>query len=185
MPLLQHEMKIIGVGLNKTGTKTLGACLRHWGFKHISFSVRAFSLFKRSDFLGLFKVIRKYDSFEDWPWPLIFREIDGEFPESRFILTLRESPEVWFRSLCNHAKRTGPTEFRTHIYGYAMPHHHKSEHIRFYENHNRAVQEFFQGRPEKLLTVCWENGEGWKPLVDFLGLPAPDTPFPHENKNQT
>src|SRR5262249_61533365 len=119
-------MKIIGVGLNKTGTKTLGACLRHWGFKHISFSVPAFRLFKRSDFLGLFKVIRKYDSFEDWPWPLIFREIDGEFPESRFILTLRESPEVWFRSLCNHAKRTGPTEFRTHIYGYAMPHHHKS-----------------------------------------------------------
>ena len=23
-------MKIVGVGLNKTGTKTLGTCLRHW-----------------------------------------------------------------------------------------------------------------------------------------------------------
>lgn len=178
-------MKIIGAGLNKTGTKTLGACLRYWGFKHRSCSTRAFKLFKGSDFRGLLKIVKEYDSFEDWPWPLIFREIDREFPDSKFILTLRKDPETWFQSLCKHAERTGPTEFRRHIYGHAMPHDHRSEHIRFYESHNRSVEEFFQGRPGKLLKVSWEDGDGWKPLADFLGLEAPDLVFPHENKRPT
>jgi hypothetical protein len=30
--------------------------------------------------------------------------------------------------------------------------------------------------------VCWENGDGWKELANFLEKPVPDQPFPHINK---
>ena len=175
-------MKIVGVGLNKTGTKTLGTCLRHWQFNHASFSPAAFELWRRNNHAELLKTAAAYDSYEDWPWPLIFRDIDRLYPGSKFILTRRSDPEVWFKSLCKHAERTGPTIFRKYIYGYEMPHEHKDEHIRYYEEHLQTVRDYFKDRPEALLEVCWEEGSGWAELAQFLDRPAPDIPFPHENK---
>ncbi len=32
-------MKVFGIGLNKTGTTTLGLCLQHWGFRHKSYDL--------------------------------------------------------------------------------------------------------------------------------------------------
>ena len=176
-------MKIVGIGLNKTGTKTLGACMRYWGFKHISCNTKAFDHWRAGDYRRLMNRIRRFDSFEDWPWPLIFREIDAEFPGSKFILTRRADADTWFNSLCEHAKRTGPTDFRKYIYGHAMPQAHRAEHINFYENHLRTVRDYFRGRPDDLLEVCWEKGDGWAELSQFLGFEKPDLPFPHENKS--
>ncbi len=88
--------KVFGIGLNKTGTKTLGACLVHFGYNHKSVDAPAFELYKKGDLNGLFEIIDKYDSFEDWPWPLIYKEIDEKFRDSKFILTTRKTPEIWF-----------------------------------------------------------------------------------------
>lgn len=178
-------MKIVGVGLNKTGTKTLGTCLRHWHFKHVSFSPMALELWHQNNYEKLLAWVANYDSYEDWPWPLIFRDIDRAFPGSKFILTRRANPEVWFESLCKHAERTGPTIYRKYVYGFEMPHKHKSEHIRYYEGHLQTVREHFKDRPEALLEVCWEEGSGWTELAQFLDRPQPNVPFPHENKSPT
>lgn len=178
-------MKIIGVGLNKTGTKTLGACLRHFQFKHVSFSPPAFQLWLKNDYAKLLSWMAAYDSCEDWPWPLIFRDIDRTFPGSKFILTRRTDAEVWFKSLCKHAEWTGPTVFRKHVYGFEMPHQHKREHIHYYEEHLQTVRDYFKDRPEALLEVCWEQGSGWSELARFLDRPEPNIPFPHENKART
>lgn len=157
--------------------------MRHWQLKHISFSPEAFDLWRNNDYSTLMAWVAMHDSFEDWPWPLIYREIDGTFPGSKFILTRRINPDVWFDSLCKHAERTGPTVFRQAIYGFEMPHHHKREHIRYYEEHLQSVREHFKGRPEALLEVCWEEGSGWTELARFLDLPQPDVPFPHANRS--
>jgi hypothetical protein len=177
-------MKVVGVGLNKTGTKTLSVCLTQWGFNHITWDLASFQQYQRGDYETLWKTMRAYDSFEDWPWPLMYKEIDAQFPGSKFILTIRKSPEVWFASLCKMAVRRGPlTRFEQYIYGYAIPHGHKDEHIQFYNAHNQAVEEYFKDRPEQFLKVCWENGDGWKELANFLEKPVPDRPFPHLNKS--
>lgn len=176
-------MKIVGIGLNKTGTKTLGACMRHWQLKHASFSPDAFDLWWNNDYSTLMKWVAMYDSFEDWPWPLIYNQIDSSFAGTRFILTRRKNPDVWFESLCKHAERTGPTIIRKAIYGFGMPHNYKREHIRYYNEHLHSVREHFNGKPEALLEVCWEEGSGWAELSRFLDLPQPDTPFPHENRS--
>ena len=113
--------KVVGIGLNKTGTSTLGVCLRHWSMKHSSYDVKAFNLWRKRDYDGLLGQVSHFDSFEDWPWPLMYKEIDRAFPGSQFILTRRKDAHTWFESLRKHAELTGPTAFREVIYGYAMP----------------------------------------------------------------
>lgn len=176
-------MKVVGIGLNKTGTTSLGACLQHWGYRHISHSHEAFLLWRDGDINGLLEWVSRYDSFEDWPWPLVYREIDAAFPGTKFILTRRKNPDVWFTSLCKHAELTGPTDFREAIYGYAMPKGHKAEHIRMYNQHLEAVRDYFKDRPNDFLEVCWEEGDGWKELGEFLGLQPPGIAFPHLNQS--
>ncbi len=101
---------------------------------------------------------------------------------TKFILTRRPSAEVWYESLCKHAARRGPNEVRKAIYGHAMPHDQRAEHVRFYEDHLDLVRAYFANRPGDLLEVCWEEGDGWNELAAFLDLPAPDLPMPHANR---
>jgi len=88
--------------------------------KHISFSANAFDYWRNNDVAAIMRLVGEYDSFEDWPWPLIYKGIDEAFPEAKFILTTRQCPDVWFASLCRHAERHGPTIFRKLIYGFEM-----------------------------------------------------------------
>ncbi|NOX62729.1 MAG: hypothetical protein GXP42_12405 [Chloroflexi bacterium] len=168
--------------MNKTGTTSLGLCLQQLGFRHTSFDLDLLRAYCQGDVERLFQVADAYDSFEDWPWPLAFRELDERYPQAKFILTVRKDSETWLRSLLSHAKRTGPTEARKLVYGYAMPQGHEIEHIRIYETHNAEVQRHFQDRPDKLLVVCWETGSGWPELGRFLGVETPSGPIPHANK---
>ena len=68
------NMKVFGIGLNKTGTKTLGVCLNQLGYKHKSVDKHAFEIYKQGDLNSLFEIIDEYNSFEDWPWPPIYKE---------------------------------------------------------------------------------------------------------------
>lgn len=174
--------KVFGIGLNKTGTKTLGACLNQLGYAHKSVDKQAFELLKKGDINGLFNIIDGYDSFEDWPWPLIYKETYEKYPDSKFILTLRHDAETWYKSLCRHSDKTGPTNYREVIYGYAMPHQYKKEHIDFYNSFNQSVRDFFSDKRGLLLEVCWEKGDGWKKLCSFLEKEIPRKEFPHVNK---
>ena len=175
-------MKVFGVGLNKTGTKSLAGCFQHWGLKRVSLNDAAFRLWCENDLEGLFEIADIFDAFEDWPWPLLYRQFDARFPGSKFILTVRKDPQTWFRSLAQHALRTGPTEYRKRIYGTFMPQTAMDRHIAFYENHNAAVRAYFAGRPGDFIELCWENGDGWPALSRFLGFPEPNLAFPHANR---
>ncbi|MGI9245044.1 MAG: sulfotransferase [Verrucomicrobiales bacterium] len=176
--------KIFGIGLNKTGTKTMAHYFRVWGFRNQSFDLQAFRDYQNGNWEKLFSLAERSDTFEDWPWPLMFRELDERFPDARFILTVRSSPEAWFQSLCKMAVRMGPlNDFEKHVYGFGMPQGRKQEHIEIYESHNRAVEEHFRDRPEKLLRICWEDGDGPEKLGQFLGLEKPGVDPVHANRS--
>ncbi len=176
--------KVIGLGFHKTGTKTLATCLRMLGYNHISCNKVAFLLYQESEIRTLLKIMRYFDSFEDWPWPFVYKEAYQAFPESKFILTTRMDEETWFRSLSNHVKRGagGTFKYRKYIYGYENPDDNKSLHIQKYNEHNMNVREFFKDKPESLLEVCWERGDGWQQIGRFLDLDTSGLPFPHANK---
>ena len=175
-------MKVFGIGLNKTGTKTLGQCMSVLGFKNKSYDLDLLQDFAIGDFNRIMKVSEIFDSFEDWPWPLLYQEFDKKYPDALFILTTRTDSTTWFNSLCKHAERTGPTQARKIVYGYLMPMENPDYHMSFYSRYNDDVENYFLKRPEKLLKVCWEQGDGWNKLCSFLDLPLPVIPFPHINK---
>jgi hypothetical protein len=176
-------MKIFGIGLNKTGTTTLGLCLQHFGYRHTTSNLELTRMVERNELESVLRFAEEYDSFEDWPWPLIYREVDERFPGSKFILTVRRTPETWLRSLQKHALLTGPTEFRRIAYGFSTPDGHEAEHLARYEEHNRSVRRYFADRPLDFLEICWETGSGWAQLADFLGHETPNLPLPHANRS--
>lgn len=127
--------------------------------------------------------IDQFDSFEDWPWPLLFRQASIRFPDCRFILTTRSTEETWIESLCNHVRRAQGTgyPFRQYIYGYSDPSLNRAHHLDVYRSHNATARQFFASEPDRWLEVCWENGDGWNKLCTFLKRPIPAIPFPHCN----
>jgi hypothetical protein len=175
-------MKVIGAGLNKTGTKTLRYYLMRWGFRHRSYELPAFRQYRAGRIAELLDSMESFDSFEDWPWPLMYREIDERYPDAQFVLTMRRSPEVWYRSLCQMAVRMGPLrDYEKHIYGYAMPQGRKQQHMDFYNRHNQQVIDYFADRPGKLLQLCWDDGGDARQLASFLGLTDVDVAPRHVN----
>jgi hypothetical protein len=184
MSNLHSKPKVIGVGLNKTATKSLAQCFKALGYQNQSYSIDAFQLYRQRDWPALFTIMEEFDSFEDWPWPLMFREIDQKYPDAKFILTTRVNPDVWYRSLCKMAVRMGPfNKFEQHIYGYAMPQGHREEHLAFYRQHNNDVRNYFANRQDKLLEICFDDGVSIQALTDFLNLPPCQFALPHENKS--
>lgn len=176
--------KVFGIGLNKTGTTSLGVCLTRLGFRHASFNLHLLKQVNKGDLRSLFEVVDEHDSFEDWPYPLVFDALDQRYPGSRFILTRRLTPSHWLRSLKSHALRTDPKigpQSRALAYGFPYPQHNLEAHLEFYENHLRRVRTYFMNRPDDLLEVCWEEQANWEPLCRFLRQPIPADPFPHAN----
>lgn len=181
---MTKRAKVFGIGLNKTGTTTLGLCLQHLGYRHSSFDLGLLEQVRQGRLDGLLAVVDGHDSFEDWPYPLAFEQLDAYYPGSRFILTRRRTPQSWLRSLELHALRTDPTvgqRARTLAYGWPYPQLDPAGHLSLYESHLERVRRHFQHRPGDLLDVCWEEQASWAPLCRFLGLEEPQAPFPHAN----
>lgn len=181
-------MKIFGIGLNKTGTTSLGKALEMLGYhKHVKADLNLLQAWVSNDYNVIKKSIELNEVFEDWPWPLMYEWLIEEYPEAKFILTTRSSSDKWFQSLCKHADKTGATEYRKIVYGHAMPHDNKEHHIEFYERHNEEVRAYFSRvkKSDQLLELCWEKGDGWKQLCPFLDKEVPSIHFPTVNKSGT
>lgn len=134
------------------------------------------------------RIAQEYDSFEDWPWILIYQELDKTFPNSKFILTIRES-SGWLRSYKKMLAREGEpskhlASLRRAIYGFDVSNASDKQLLKRYLWHNRSVQEYFQGHTSQLLVIDWEKGHGWDQLCDYLGVERPCTPFPWMNRSQ-
>ena len=50
---------------------------------------------------GLAPMLAQYNSFEDWPRPLVYRDLPA-LPSKALMLTRRASPEIWLESLRKH-----------------------------------------------------------------------------------
>ena len=125
-------------------------------------------------------LVPEYDAFRDNPWPILYKELDEQLPDSKFILTVRPA-ERWIRSVLNHfGGRT--SAMREWIYGEGDPTGHEQLYIERYQQHNEAVQRYFANRPDDLLVIDLTAGEGWEKLCPHLGYEIPSEEFPHSNK---
>lgn len=181
-------MKIFGTGWAKTGTTTLGTCFEILGYHHQPQDLTLVADVGRNDLSRIMNRVANHDTFEDWPWLLLYKQLDEAFPGSKFVLTWRQ-PEKWIKSYANMLDKQGEAtpqmnEIRQILYGLPFPDVTEQQLLDRYERHNQAVRSHFADRPDDLLIVNWEEGDGWESLCNFLGRPVPDTPFPHANKGK-
>lgn len=140
----------------------------------------------------------------DAPAYFFWRELVAAYPDAKVILSIRD-PQRWYDSVketiyfssgpgADPERLAGaPPEVRAGIEAIAelgraafwdgmfggrfLDRDHA---IPVFEAHNAAVRAALP--PERLLV--WEASEGWAPLCAFLGVPAPDEPFPRVNDRE-
>ena len=149
----------------------------------MSFDLDAFNAYRNEDWAHLKSICDQHNSFENWPWALMYEQADKWYPDAKFILSVRKDADTWFTSLSKHGKRIGPlVDYELYIYGYAIPDENRQAHIDYYHAHNQKVENYFADKPGKLIKVCWEQGDGWQELATFLNRRPPQSEFPHSNK---
>jgi hypothetical protein len=179
----KEKQKVFGIGWAKTGTTTLGECFKILGFSHLSQRLDLVSNYYKKDMNEIFKLVNNFDSFEDFPWNIMYKELDEKYPNSKFILTKRNS-EDWMRSYTNMVKneKNSPSEERKLLYGEASVFGNEEKFLKRYLKHNKEILDYFKNRDNDLLIVDWSKGDGWKEICNFLDKDTPNKKFPHANK---
>lgn len=175
--------KIVGVGVHKTGTSTLGTALQILGFSWTGWNLETASIYKHGHIDALLDMMADFECFEDAPWFLMYQEAFRRYPDLKLVLTRRRNMDVWFESLTKHIDRSPPDafSFRETIYGTNDLRSAKSHVIDTHRRHIDETREFAEKNDVPLLEVCWEEGDGWPELCDFLGRSEPNVAFPHTN----
>src|SRR3990167_9569265 len=187
-------VRVIGSGLGRTGTLSTKLALEQLGFAPCHHMVEVFMHPEtiplwvaagegRPDWDAIFD---GYASMVDHPGCGYWRELMDHYPQAKVLHTVRD-PDKWFDSTqatIFNPDRPPPPEgtpmraFFDQLYGwYGGDLHDRAFLVDFFRLHTEAV---IAGVPKDRLLV-FEVAQGWAPLCDFLGVAAPDTPFPREN----
>lgn len=185
--------KIFGLGLSKTGTKSLARALTILGYRTAHFAehfqdARGVETWFRGDFGP--DDLANYDAAADLPIPTFFAQLDQRYPGSKFILTVRDL-DLWLGSVRGHYQRypldddrLGQYRSLVRVAMYSMTEF-SEPHFRWvWQAHCRNVETWFADRPGDLLILDICGGEGWDKLCPFLGKSAPEQPFPWANKGK-
>jgi hypothetical protein len=152
------------------------------------------------------RVLGDYRATVDWPGCTFYGELLERNPDAKVILTVRD-PQRWYESARDTIYRASGASYSAafRLAGLVVPRARRRarmtgfvselvwegdfdgrfgdrEHaIETFERHNEEVER--RVPPEKLLV--YEVKQGWGPLCDFLGVEAPDKPFPRLNDGET
>lgn len=180
-------MKVFGIGMFKTGTTSLEKALGILGIRHIPganygelFSSYTNGVhpeydpdrFTPEEIEAIKDLTSLFDGFSDHPWMWSYKVCHQLYPDAKFILTLRENSDKIADSDINFWKMHGVSEED-------IPD--REDFILRYENHNDMVRDYFKDS-DNYIELCWENGDGWEELCQFLDLPVPNVKFPHKNR---
>lgn len=183
-------MKIFCIGLSKTGTRSLHDALQvlglrsvHWGGPEPQTAVQRGLEIRVSveraleEGRPLLEDLEEADAYSDiHALSINFDVLDHQYPESRFILTVRDL-EDWLESRTRHvevnqARREQGTYSGTFleldVEGW------RTEALA----HVARVRAHFAGRPDDLLELDIAAGDGWEKLCAFLGRATPSEAFP-------
>jgi hypothetical protein len=196
---LAMTMHVIGAGVGRTGTYSLKIAINQLGLgpchhmeavlQNMPVQVPLWSaaLNGEPDWPAIYS---GFASAVDWPTACFFRELAGAYPQAKFVLTHR-SPESWadsfgatiYKLLAD--RDNAPPEMRDWLEmssgvisrtGFP-PGLDRDGLMNRFTAHNEAVKDAIPA--ERLLV--YQVREGWGPLCDFLGVAAPDEPFPRTN----
>lgn len=198
-------LKVIGAGLGRTGTFTLKTALEMLGFGPCHHMVEVLANPQQVPFWNRAadgepvewdEVFAGYAATVDWPGCHFYAELAERYPEAKVILSCRD-PERWYESMsetilksmemmglgpgervpADHPMYFGAAIISQHTFGHDYG---KENVIAAFERHVEGVRRTIA--PERLLE--FEASDGWEPLCAFLGVAAPDAPFPRTNSRE-
>ena len=173
--------KIFGIGFHKTATTSLKVALETLGYR-VGGGFKISAPLDEEVKQKASEALKKFDAFQDNPWFCLYKTLDQDFENCKFVLTIRPTDQ-WIESVVAHFG-TDTTPMWEWIYGVGSPATNRETYIQRYEEHNQEVIEYFRDRPEDLLVMDITKGDGWEKLCPFLGLETPDQPFPFRNKRE-
>jgi hypothetical protein len=207
----KFQGKIFCVGFNKTGTSTIESALKSFGYsmgRQAVAEMLIFDWYERT-FDRIVRYCETAQAFQDIPFslPETYRFLDVAFPNSKFILTVRNSKEQWFRSMTRfHTKNFSfdpsrvPNEedLRNAVYRYKgycldtvkmiynypdIPLYDPGHYMNLYERHNADVIRYFEGQADRLLVMNVSDAHAYQTLASFLHIRVSDKKqLPWKNK---
>lgn len=188
--------KIFCIGSNKTGTTSLKKALQILNYSvcpeyiMYSFNSKYFYEQKQGQYNSIFEIVKKYDAFEDRPWNHtdFYKELDNNFNDSKFILTVRNT-ENWLQS---YRRWSYKVDLRKQWF-YKLVSQicydtddflSNEENMKIkYEERNKEIIEYFKNT-NKLIVLNFEMSNDWELLCNFLKKDKPNVDFPHLNKSK-
>ncbi len=183
-------MNVFGIGLSRTGTKSLTLALNMLNIKTIHYPCDNETLqdLIRGD--ANFSILSKgYNGLTDITTVPYFQQLFSIYGnEAKFILTVRQK-QSWLKSLEQHWQNrpayNDPNETEIHmeirrflraaVFGCL---NFNKERMSFvYDNYHQQVNSFFKDK-KNLLTMDITEGDGWEKLCPFLGMEIPNEDFP-------
>ena len=188
--------KVFCVGAGKTGTTSLAALFEKLGYA-VGDQVKGELLLHEwavRNFRPIISLAQTAQFFQDMPFSCsyTYQALDMAFPGSKFILSIRSSPEEWYSSLVRfHAMLVGkgrvPTaddlrEFPYRYKGWILEAirlvygidetepYERNRLIAWYNSHNEAIRRYFENRPGSLLVVDISQRNAVDEILGFLGI---------------
>lgn len=172
--------KVICVGLHKTGTTSLEVALKSVHYRVAGhFGIDNAGIYRDALPMAA-NILKEYDAAQDDPWYMLYRELDHEFPNSKFILTTRNS-QKWIKSCVEHFGGQ-QNEVRKWFYGSGKddPCGNESHWITAKDKHEAEVRDYFKNRGDDFLEMDITRGDNWAVLGPFLKINKHGE-FPHVN----
>ena len=122
-------MKIICVGYSRSGTKSMAKALTELGFvvhdfdNHVNLNLENYiALLKGEEHENLLKeMYENVDAVVAFPAYVVWYKIFKKFPNSKVILTSRESYDAWYKSFEILSKQTFESRLRYHQTKFSKP----------------------------------------------------------------
>jgi hypothetical protein len=208
-------MRLIGVGMPRTGTLTQKEALEMLGFAPCYHWV---NILADLDEVGSWERAldgepiwpEVFDGFEatvDWPGGFFWRALIDHYPEAKVLLSVRD-PDAWEQSfretvwsmghggslvhLLSSARATVDPRWKRYVA--LVERMFWSPEGTFANGHERPdqlIDAFVRHNEDVERTVpadrllVWDVGEGWEPLCSFLGVEVPSEPLPRANDRET
>ena len=208
-PVFRSEFeaeKVFCIGLVKTGTTSLERALGDLGYC-LGDQLQAESLlpaYAVRNFEPIIEFCLTADAFQDAPFsfPFTYFALDQSFPNAKFILSVRDDADQWYRSLIRFhgnlfAGGRIPLKEDLVKATYSYPGfvwesnrvlvntpeddvYHKPTFISYYERHNADVRDYFRLKSNFLQINVSEKG-AYRRFCDFLGMESTVEDFPWLN----
>ena len=197
---MSRPSKVFGIGLSRTGTKSLSAALKRLGYSAVHYPTdrgTLKTLLTTDAHAGDFPCLRTNDSLTDITAAAYFEDLDRLYPGSKFVLTIRDETDWldscrrhWSKSPCELDQKSPAHQrikmqvkalLRNRVYGTEQ--FEPDTFLSAYRAHNARVLKYFENRPDDLLVINIPAGDGYEKLTAFLGKPILYEAFPHIGSN--